>query len=82
MIDYIKRHLTTVYHPCGTAKMGPPEDENAVVGLNLQAQLRCVQAWGRQVRGITGLRVADASIFPQVLTANLNAACATWRVAI
>ena len=31
-----------------------------------------------QVRGIKGLRVADASIFPQVLTANLHAACATW----
>ncbi len=48
-------------HPCGTCKMGI--DETAVV----DPQLR--------VRGIEGLRVADASIMPEVIAGNTNTPC-------
>jgi len=57
------RHMTnTVYHPTSTAKMGPKDDELAVVNPRLK------------VYGINGLRVADASIMPFVVSANTNAA--------
>lgn len=62
MEEYIKRHCSTVYHQCGTAKMGPKEDAEAVVDLKLR------------VRGVDGLRVADASVMPTVITANIQAA--------
>ncbi|XP_053645778.1 glucose dehydrogenase [FAD, quinone]-like isoform X4 [Cherax quadricarinatus] len=56
------RHLTyTIYHYSGTAKMGPVWDPAAVV----DPQLR--------VYGVSGLRVADASIFPTIPTGNINA---------
>ena len=51
----------TQYHPVGTCKMGPDSDPMAVV----DAQLR--------VRGIDGLRVADASIMPTLIGGNTNA---------
>ncbi|XP_059471055.1 glucose dehydrogenase [FAD, quinone]-like [Neocloeon triangulifer] len=58
------RHLTTtVYHQCGTAKMGPDTDPEAVV----DPQLR--------VHGIKGLRVVDASIIPRIPAAHTNAVC-------
>jgi choline dehydrogenase len=59
--EYIKRYVTTVFHPVGTCKMG--SDSWAVV----DAQLR--------VRGVSGLRVADASIMPTIVAGNTNAAC-------
>jgi choline dehydrogenase-like flavoprotein len=53
--------LTTTWHPAGTCKMG--RDPLAVV----DPQLR--------VHGVDGLRVADASIMPELPSANINAAC-------
>jgi choline dehydrogenase len=58
---HIKRRTETVYHPVGTCKMG--QDEMAVVNPQLQ------------VFGIEGLRVADASVMPTVVSGNTNAAC-------
>lgn len=55
----IKRRANTIFHPVGTCKMG--HDRMAVV----DAQLR--------VHGITGLRVADASIMPNIVGGNTNA---------
>jgi choline dehydrogenase len=55
----VKKAAETTYHPVGTCKMG--SDPMAVV----DAQLR--------VHGISGLRVADASIMPTLTSGNTNA---------
>lgn len=61
--ECLVRHLvTTLFHPTSTAKMGPAADRMAVVDSRLR------------VRGIKGLRVADASIMPNIVSANTNAA--------
>lgn len=57
----LRAHADTEYHPCGTAKMGPDHDEMAVV----DPQLR--------VRGVAGLRVADASVMPTIPSNNIHA---------
>ncbi|PVB59438.1 choline dehydrogenase [Labrenzia sp. 011] len=59
--DFIREHVESAYHPCGTCKMGAPEDPTAVV----DPQCRVI--------GVEGLRVADSSIFPQITNGNLNA---------
>jgi len=51
----------TAFHICGTAKMGPDSDPEAV----LDPQLR--------VRGVSGLRVVDTSIMPTIVSGNTNA---------
>ncbi len=51
---------TTIFHPVGTAKMGPPSDRGAVVDERLR------------VRGVSGLRVIDASIMPFITSGNTN----------
>ena len=56
---YVRRESRSGYHPVGTCKMG--EDEMAVV----DPQLR--------VRGVDGLRVADASVMPRLVSGNTNA---------
>ncbi len=61
LLDYAREYGGTIYHPTGTAKMG--RDAMAVV----DDQLR--------VHGISGLRVADASVMPTVVSGNTNAAC-------
>ena len=57
----IRNRADTQYHPSGTCKMGPDGDPMAV----LDPQLR--------VRGVGGLRVADASIMPTLIGGNTNA---------
>ena len=57
--DYIRTCGNTMYHPVGTCAMG--RDERAVVDNRLR------------VRGVTGLRVADASVMPTIVSGNTNA---------
>ena len=60
LLNHIKLSLETLYHPVGTCKMG--SDEMAVVNDRLQ------------VYGIKNLRVIDASIMPEIISGNTNAA--------
>jgi choline oxidase len=57
---YARRYSNTVYHPSATCRMGAADDESAVVDPRLR------------VRGIEGLRLADASIFPELVRVNPN----------
>ena len=59
--DFIRAHVESAYHPCGTAKMGRRDDPMAVVDPE-----------GRVI-GVDGLRVADSSVFPRIPNGNLNA---------
>ena len=59
---YVRATAITVHHPLGTCKMGTEQDDEAVVGLDLK------------VRGAEGLRVVDASVMPDLVTGNINAA--------
>jgi choline dehydrogenase len=59
LMAYARGYATTLFHPCGTCKMGG--DANAVVDVRLR------------VHGIDGLRVADASIMPTLTSGNTNA---------
>lgn len=60
---YIRETGYTVHHPVGTCKMGDPSEASTVVDPQLK------------VRGIEGLRVADASVMPSVIGGNTNAPC-------
>ncbi len=61
--EYVRRTANTVYHPAGTCKMGDIRDPSTVV----DAQLR--------VKGVNRLRVADASIFPAMVSVNPCITC-------
>jgi choline dehydrogenase-like flavoprotein len=56
--EYGRRVAHTVYHPAGTTKMGASDDEWAVVDPELK------------VRGLKGMRIADAGVFPTMTTVN------------
>ena len=57
--DYIRTRGGTSFHPVGTCRMGT--DERAVVDPRLR------------VRGVAGLRIADASVMPVIVSGNTNA---------
>ncbi|MFV0128193.1 GMC family oxidoreductase [Streptomyces sp. HMX112] len=56
--EYARKAAHTVYHPAGTCRMGAVDDEQAVVGPDLR------------VRGLEGIRIADASVFPTIPAVN------------
>ncbi|KAL8613592.1 hypothetical protein ACOMHN_022011 [Nucella lapillus] len=57
----VRRNVLTIYHPCGTCKMGAVTDNSTVVDPKLR------------VKGVQGLRVVDASVMPNVPSGNTNA---------
>ena len=59
LLEWVRNNAETTYHPVGTCKMG--SDPRAVVDSELR------------VHGLTGLRIADASIMPTLTSGNTNA---------
>jgi choline dehydrogenase len=59
LMAFARAKGTTIFHPCGTAKMG--SDAQAVVDARLR------------VHGVSGVRVVDASIMPTLISGNTNA---------
>lgn len=59
LLGYIRATASSVYHPVGTCKMGSGED--AVVDAKLR------------LHGLDGLRIADASIMPSIVSSPTNA---------
>ncbi|MEO1315965.1 MAG: GMC family oxidoreductase N-terminal domain-containing protein [Pseudomonadota bacterium] len=57
---YVRDHAWTVFHPCGTCRMGADPAQSVV-----DPRLR--------LHGLEGLRVVDASVFPNVTSGNINA---------
>ncbi|MEM8812495.1 MAG: choline dehydrogenase [Pseudomonadota bacterium] len=57
---FIRDAVESAYHPCGTCRMGAPDDPMSVVDPECR------------VIGVDGLRVADSSIFPRIPNGNLN----------
>ena len=58
--NFLREHVESAFHPCGTCKMGSIDDPMAVVDPECR------------VIGVEGLRVADSSIFPRITNGNLN----------
>ena len=59
-MDYFRENSGSIYHLCGTCTMGPDQATSVVDS-------------GLRVHGVTGLRVVDASIFPNITAGNINA---------
>lgn len=59
LLNYVSKSASTIFHPVGTCRMG--SDSGAVLDTRLR------------VNGIEGLRVADASIMPSIISGNTNA---------
>ena len=62
LMEDIRMRSGTVYHPSSTCRMGPSADVAVV-----DARLR--------VHGFHNLRICDASVFPNIISGNINAAC-------
>jgi choline dehydrogenase len=60
---YVRATVSTQFHPCGTARMGPADDPMAVVDQHCR------------LRTIQNLRVVDASVMPAIPRANINLTC-------
>ena len=60
---YVRATVSTQFHPCGTARMGPPGDPMAAVDQHCR------------LRSIPNLRVVDASVMPAIPRANINLTC-------
>ena len=60
MISHFRQNATSVYHPCGTCKIGPDKD-TGVVSDRLK------------VHGLQNLWIVDASVFPNITSGNINA---------
>ncbi|PJM67489.1 GMC family oxidoreductase [Achromobacter ruhlandii] len=60
ILHFCREYGATIFHPSGTAKMGPREDPMAVVDERLR------------VHGVSGLRVVDCSIMPTLVSGNTN----------
>ena len=58
---WLHENISTTFHTCGSARMGPDGDPMAVVDQYCR------------VRGVEGLRVVDLSVAPNVVRANTNA---------
>ncbi|KAE9627623.1 choline dehydrogenase [Parasedimentitalea maritima] len=58
--SFIREHVESAFHPCGTCRMGAASDPTSVVDPECR------------VIGVEGLRVADSSIFPRITNGNLN----------
>ena len=63
LATYVRATVTTQFHPCGTARMGPADDPMAVVDQHCR------------LRGVQNLRVVDASVMPTIPRANINLTC-------
>ncbi len=61
LLDYVQGYGTTIFHPTSTCMMGPAVRQGTVVDARLR------------VHGLDGLRVADASVMPTVVSGNTNA---------
>jgi choline dehydrogenase len=60
---YVRATVSTQFHPCGTARMGPADDPMAVLDQHCR------------LRNIPNLRVVDASVMPTIPRANINLTC-------
>lgn len=60
ILHFCREHGATIFHPSGTARMGPQEDPLAVVDARLR------------VHGVQGLRVVDCSVMPTLVSGNTN----------
>merc|ERR1712228_394200 len=61
IIEMIRKIAVTVYHPVGTAKMGLANDKSSVVDPTTL-----------KIHGLKGIRIADASIMPEIVSVNTN----------
>ena len=61
LLQYIYERLGTAYHPVGTCRMGDPADPMTVVGPDLR------------ICGLENVRIADASVMPELVAGNTNA---------